>query len=259
MMRIPYQPPARTPWRSRILWFLGIVILVLGLTTAGFALWALNIPAPMPEALAALESSSAVTVSQDQWITFSPTFIEPQSGLIFYPGGRVDARAYAPAAHAIAEAGHLVVIVPMPLNLAVFAPGSARAVMDAFPDVADWYVAGHSLGGAMAANFVYANPSCCAGLILWAAFPAENNSLANLDSLHVASIYGTLDGLATPDEILASRTLLPPSARLLPIAGGNHAQFGWYGAQNGDNPAAIDRATQQRLTVEATLAVMQSQ
>ena len=98
----------------------------------------------MPEALAALQSDSQVKVTTDPWLVFQPTQSTPTTGLIIYPGGRVDPRAYAPQARAIAEKGYLVVIVPMPLNLAVFGSGRASSVIQAYPDIEKWVIGGHS-------------------------------------------------------------------------------------------------------------------
>jgi hypothetical protein len=51
--------------------------------------------------------------------------------------------------------------------------------------------------------------------------------------------------------------LLPPSTVRVEIAGGNHAQFGWYGDQDGDKPATITRETQQDLVVTATVQLLE--
>jgi pimeloyl-ACP methyl ester carboxylesterase len=221
----------------------------------GALIWANQAAGPMPEALAALESDAQVTVAADDWLVFRPAGAAPTTGFVFYPGGRVDPRAYAPFARDLAEAGYLVVIVPMPFNLAVLGGDRATDVMAAFPDIAHWAIGGHSLGGAMAARFAHEHPDPIDGLALWAAYPPEQDDLA-ADAVAVVSVYGTLDGLATPDEIRASAAQLPSSATLVPIEGGNHAQFGWYGEQRGDNPAQISREEQQRLTVEATAALL---
>lgn len=258
MIRVEHTKTA-PPSRWTLFFRIGAaLIVILSIATAGFAAWALIIPEPMPQAISALESGPEVTVTQQEWIVFSPTFIEPTAGFIFYPGGRVDARAYAPAARELARAGILVIITPMPLNLAFFAPNNAKAVINAYPQIAEWYVGGHSLGGAMAASFIYNQPDCCAGLILWASYPAENNDLSAVENLQVASIYGTLDGLATPEKVLNGQPLLPPAARFVPIAGGNHAQFGWYGPQSGDNEATLSREEQQSRVVQATLELIMS-
>jgi hypothetical protein len=235
-------------------WIIALLIL-LALSGAGFVVWGSTPLGPMPEARTALQSDAQVNVKDIGWLVFSPVGQTVRSGLIFYPGGRVDYRSYAPEARAIAEKGFLVVIVPMPFNLAVFGTEKASEVMAAFPEIKNWAVGGHSLGGAMAAHYIYQHPDRVKGLVFWAAYPAQSDSLANLD-ISVASIYATQDGLATGKKIKASRTLLPEQTRWVAIQGGNHEQFGWYGHQDGDHAAQIDRAEQQRQTVEATVALL---
>jgi pimeloyl-ACP methyl ester carboxylesterase len=234
--------------------WLGLLFLLL-LALVGFVVWASTPSSPMPEALAALQSDTQVGVETKPWLIFSPVDGEPDVGLILYPGGRVDPRAYAPTARAIAAEGYLVVIVPMPLNLAVFGSDRAAEVLTAFPEVERWAIGGHSLGGAMAARFAHRRPSAVQGLVLWASYPAASDDLSARE-LAVVSIYGTRDGLATEEKIAASRPLLPTETRWVVIAGGNHSQFGWYGPQSGDNPATINRQAQQQEMVVATLALL---
>jgi predicted alpha/beta-hydrolase family hydrolase len=197
-----------------------------------------------------------VQVSTERWLSFEPANAAVSTGLVFYPGGKVDARAYAPQARAIAAQGFLVVIVPMPLNLAVLAPDRAAEAQAAYPRVAQWAVGGHSLGGVMAAHFAHSHPQAVQGLVLWASYPQGSDDLSG-SALAVVSISGTRDGLSTPAKIAASRSLLPPGTRWAVIEGGNHGQFGWYGPQAGDNPATIDHAAQQAQTVAATVALLQ--
>ncbi|MEJ2211061.1 MAG: alpha/beta hydrolase, partial [Anaerolineae bacterium] len=127
--------------RLKKLWWLLPAVLVVAVVA--FVLWAGAAAEPMPQALAALEPDAQVAVETDPWLVFRPLEREPVTGLVLYPGGRVDPRAYAPTAHAIAAEGYLVAIVPMPLNLAFFAPGRVEEVMDAFPGVEHWAVGGH--------------------------------------------------------------------------------------------------------------------
>jgi len=242
--------------RGKITYIVTVILLSLVVAGIGFAWWAAQAAEPMPEALAALLSDDQVTVDYTVWLTFTPTTQAPTNGFIFYPGGRVDPRAYAPAAHAIAAAGYLVVIVPMPLNLAVLAPNRAEEVIAAFPAIKQWAIGGHSLGGTMAASFAADHPGAVNKLILWAAYPASSSSLANRDDLLVTTIYGTNDGLATVADIEAARPDLPPTTTYVPLEGGNHAQFGWYGPQTGDNTASISRAVQQEATIAATLQAL---
>ncbi len=235
-----------------VLWGLLVLALVAVVGTGAFV-WTSG--RPTPEAVAALGSDTQVQVTTDGWLIFRPTATAPTRGFIFYPGGLVHPAAYAPPAHALAAQGYLVVIVPMPLNLAVLAPNRAAEVKAAFPEVHAWAIGGHSLGGAMAASYVAKHPGDMQGLVFWAAYPAGSDNLAGA-TLPVTSISGTLDGLATPDKIAASRALLPPTTRFVPIEGSNHAQFGSYGAQRGDNAATISREAQQQQAVAATAELL---
>jgi alpha/beta hydrolase family protein len=231
-----------------------IVLILLALAVGGFVVWADTPLTPMPEALAALQSDAQAQVASEHgWTVFRPADQMLTTGFIFYPGGRVDARAYAPQLHAIAAEGYLVVLTPMPLNLAIFGVNDASAVIAAYPDIKHWEIGGHSLGGSMAARFVQSNPSAVQGLVFWASYPDINLSDSNLV---VTSVYGTRDGLATPDNIAASHPLLPADTAFVAIEGGDHGQFGWYGDQPGDNPATISREEQQAQTVQATVDVL---
>jgi dienelactone hydrolase len=233
-------------------------ILILALITlilAGFMIWASMPYQPMPEALLALETDADVLTEEDPWLIFRPQDTSSKTGLILYPGGRVDPKAYAPLARSVASQGYITVIVPMPLNLAVFSPGRAAEVMAYFSDVDTWVIGGHSLGGAMAANFANKDPDKVEGLLLLAAYPASGDDLS-ASSLEVTSIYATLDGFASLDEINASRDHLPADTIWTQIDGGNHSQFGWYGFQKGDNPALISRDHQQEQVISSTIKLL---
>jgi pimeloyl-ACP methyl ester carboxylesterase len=237
-------------------WSLVGLAVVLLLLSVGFLLYAQIVTAaPEPVALAALESDDQVEVSDGKWITFSPRAAPPTTGLILYPGGFVDPRAYAPVARQIAAAGYQVVISKMPLNLAVLGANRASEVMAAYPHIENWAVGGHSLGGAMAAQYASRNPDTVDALILWAAYPSSGIDLSQRDLVAV-SIYGTRDGLVSQEDIDVSRGQLPPITRFVPIEGGNHAQFGSYGAQEGDSSPEISAEEQQARTAFATIAAL---
>ena len=235
-------------------WVLVGILAVVILALAGFTIWAYTPLGPMPEALAALQSDDEVLVETGPWLTFRPAGAQPETGLIFYPGGRVDYRSYAPLAREIARQGYTVVIVPMPFNLAVFGAGRAGDVIAAHPEIQRWAIGGHSLGGAMAANYIYGHPDAVSGLALMASYPAGNNNLSDRN-LDVASIYGTRDGVAS-QKFRATQALLPADVRWAPIEGGNHAQFGWYGLQPGDGTATISREAQQSQVVSETVGLL---
>lgn len=241
-------------WIFRLAAVIGIVLIA---AVTAFVIWA-GTPAGIlqPEFADVLESDSRVTVSSEPWLTFRPTDAV-SVGFIFYPGGRVLPEAYAPAMREIAAAGYLVVVPSMPLNLAVFASDKASEVIEAFPQIDTWVIGGHSLGGSMAATFTRANPDAIDGIVLWASYPQASDSLADYD-IAAASIYGTLDGLLSVETVEESRAYLPDDAVFIAINGGNHAQFGSYGAQDGDHEAVISHDAQQAAAIEATLDVLEA-
>jgi len=204
-----------------------------------------------------LQSTEQVTVVEDEWISFQPAAQTPTVGFIFYPGANVDHLAYAPPLHQIAAQGFLVVDVSMPLDLAVLAPNKAQDVIEAYPEIQTWIIGGHSLGGAMAARFIDTHPGSSAGLVLWAAYPPDSNSLADT-SLPVLSIYGTKDGVSSPGRIERRFDLLPEDTLYLVLEGANHAQFGFYGTQNRDQTAQISREEQQAQMIAATVDFLKS-
>ena len=236
------------------LWILAGIVLLIAIGIGGFVFWALNPTVQIDEiALNALESSDNITVTDRAWLAFLP-HEPPTTGFIFYPGGRVPAEAYAPIARQIAEQGYLVVIVYPPLNLAIFNSDLALPVMEHFSAIEHWVVGGHSLGGSAASIFAENNLDLVDGIVFMASYPVGN---ALLDSdLAITSIYGTNDGLATIDDIEASRENLPGDTRFVAIEGGNHAQFGYYGTQGGDNPATITQEDQITQIVTATLELL---
>lgn len=247
---------ADTPRKKRRLWLWipFIIMLVFAIATGGFVYWALNPGVQIDEiALNALESSDTVTVTDTTWLAFIP-HTPPTTGFIFYPGGRVPANAYAPIARQVAEQGYLVVIVHAPLNLAIINSNLANPVMEHFSAVENWVVGGHSLGGTTAAIFANNNPASIEGLIFLASYPA-NDALRDSD-LVISSIYATNDGLASLEEVEASRENLPTNTIYVEITGGNHAQFGYYGEQSGDNPADISHEAQITQTVNAILDLL---
>nr|MDO8117523.1 alpha/beta hydrolase [Candidatus Sigynarchaeota archaeon] len=229
--------------RAKII--VGIIILGIGI---GFSIFLLYSYPAMPEADLALESDANVQVTRSEWITFTPVVNASTTGFVFYPGGKVSASAYAPLVRAIAEAGFPSFLVPMPLDLAVFAPDKAAGVLLANPSITTWAIGGHSLGGTMAAQFVHVHPGDFSGIVFLASYPADANNLSSIP-IDALSIYGTNDKVLRRD-IPGTASLLPGTASIVEIPGGNHAYFGWYGEQIGDGTATITRETQQAMTLD---------
>ena len=221
---------------------------IIAVAVLGFIVWANSLFVPAPEAFGALRSDEQVTVSLDRYVVFQPARKKTTTAFVFYPGARVDYRSYAVPLHRIAAEGYLVILLPVRLNLAMLDVNAADRALAAFPAIRHWAVGGHSLGGVAAA--IYASRHDIDGLVLWASYPS-NDSMKN-SKIKAISIYGSQDisGISAFDS---SRALLPGNTQYVVIQGGNHAQFGDYGTQPGDNDASITRADQQKQAVDATV------
>ncbi len=229
-------------------WKLLLPALLLLLLIGGFLIYAGIYYHADGTALAALESDAAVEVTKTDygWFFDGPSQTD---ALIFYPGAKVEAAAYAPLLRELAEGGMDVLLAEMPLRFAFFGANKAEGLIAQYEYDA-WYLGGHSLGGAMAANWAAEHPEGLSGVILFAAYPTK----ALDESLVLISVYGSEDGVLRLDRVEAGRAFAPPSYSECVIEGGNHAQFGSYGPQSGDGAARIAPAEQWRQTVEAILA-----
>jgi len=237
------QETRRTASRWQLLRGLAGRLAALGLV-AGLA-W-LN---PFPYQPSGADGQTTGTTTEDATtITLSPQG-QPRAGLVFYPGARVDARAYQDILGPLANAGYLVVILKVPLGIPLLDIGQARGAMDGHAGITSWAVGGHSLGGVSAASFATSNLDV-SGLLLFASYPAE--SMTDSGHLSVLSIAGSHDGLTTPDKIAASKSLLPSTASFATVEGGVHAFFGDYGEQPGDGEPGISRQqAQQQIAAES--------
>ena len=176
---------------------------------------------------------------------------QAKATLLFYPGGLVAPQAYLPILGQLSERAEVkVIIAHMPFDLAVLNPDRLDLLEGQNGPV---FIGGHSLGGAMAAEMIRKYPERFAGLLLWAAYPAESNDLSK-SQVPVLSVSGSKDGLSTPAEINAAKSLLPESTAYFEIEGANHAQFGHYGKQNGDGSATLSRTEQQAHIVQHSAA-----
>ncbi len=188
-------------------------------------------------ALAVMQNETTMQV-KDNLIILSPT-TPGDTALIFYPGAKVEYRAYLPILEKIKEScGITCILVKMPFNMAIFDGNAANEIIDQFTDIKNWYIGGHSMGGAMASSYASKNQDKVKGLVLLGAY-----IYGNYPTEKSLTIYGTFN-TSVAEKISYIENIVA-------IEGGNHAQFGNYGKQKGDPDAMISNEEQQDIAVQA--------
>lgn len=214
----------------------GIVILAMAVLSGAFFWYVSDIYHAEDIALEVVVQDTGITV-KDNLTILSPSY-PTDTAIIFYPGAKVEAEAYLPLLNQIRQTGVTCILVHMPFHMAIFDSNAAKEVIPQFPEIKHWYIAGHSMGGAMASKFASEHPKEIDGLILLGAYIygdyPDDNTL---------TVYGSLNQ-SVEDHIDYTENIVE-------IEGGNHAQFGNYGPQKGDLPATISAQDQQKQTVEA--------
>lgn len=173
------------------------------------------------------------------------------AGVILYPGGQIEHKAYALLAKELSEQGCLVVIPKMTFNMAIFSPLNGEVYLNTYQDKTDnWYIGGHSVGGVAAAQFVTKYPTRVKGLILLASYSSTNISKLGVP---VLAIYGTNDLVLDATRKAKYVSYLPEDTTTVEIEGGNHSGFGSYGQQEGDGEPAISQTEQRAQITEAIM------
>ena len=227
------------------------IIIVLILSLVGGTVYYINDYYKADEVAVSLITApkTDITITEENGVfTFKPQ--NAKKGIIFYPGGKVQAESYAPLMQTLAEKGVLSVLVTMPGNLAVLDMNAADGLQEKYPEIQSWYMSGHSLGGSMASSFIAENSKDFDGIILLASYSTADLSETELD---VLSIYGTNDGVLNMEKYEECKSNLPEDFKEIVIAGGCHAYFGAYGEQEGDKKATITREEQIEITVNEIL------
>lgn len=216
-----------------------------------------RISQPNSIALEALKSDDKVQIQVGDWVVFTPSQKQKNTGFILYHGAETDPRGYARPLRAISEQGYFVVAVTMPKYMAVMAPYKAKEVIEKYNHIQRWVVAGHSLGGTMVARFAQKYEEMVSGVLFWDSYPLPNAKLHNKDFV-VGQIYRTdLDG-NKPDNFQKVEHLLPDEALLYPIAGAEHTYFGDFDLA-AHRPEPLRHLTvdkQQELIIESTLSFL---
>ncbi|QWU45773.1 MULTISPECIES: alpha/beta hydrolase [Bacillus] len=212
--------------------------LIVGSIT--FLTWSQFTYKPTKEALALVDNKK-----DEENIVFGQK--DAKVGIVFYQGAKVEVESYSYLGEALAKDGHFVVMPKLPLNLAILGTNVVDSIIEKYPEVQKWYVAGHSMGGAMISRYAFQHEEKVDGIILLGSYPADDFSNKLMPML---SIYGEVDGLATVEKIMNNKKLMSKNTTMHMIKGGNHANFGMYGEQTGDNASLITSKAQQDETVK---------
>ena len=227
---------------------IGVVafVVVVVLVVIGVLVWAnIVMQGDRARAIEVWTNDAVAVTSTEHSVVMVPAGVASGTGLVFIPGAKVDPYAYMYKLSEIVErTGATIVITKPTLNLAFFDQRPLTAFTSDVPGVDRWFVGGHSLGGVRAC--MLADDPDVAGLVLFGSYCANDLSGSGLETL---SIGGSLDGLSTPQKIADARGMLPPDAVMVEVGGLNHAGFGDYGRQPGDNPAGLtDRRERDGIT-----------
>ncbi|WP_426349996.1 alpha/beta fold hydrolase [Alloiococcus sp. CFN-8] len=224
-----------------------IAFVIIAAAVLGFYIYTLDYYRANEEAQKVVsQEENSKFYKENNLYVFSPEE-KNSTGIIFYPGGKVEASAYAPLMKELSDKGYMVVLVEMPFNLAVFDIKAAEEVMEEFPEIDNWYIAGHSLGGAMASSYAAEGPDKLQGVILLGAYPSSDLSDKDLSLL---VLYGSEDEVLNRDAIEENKSNNPKDSEYIEIPGGNHAYFGSYGEQEGDGTASLTPEKQRAITAE---------
>ena len=231
---------------------LGSLLLLSGLVFFGYFLNnSIHSWEPNPNSYSEIINNKNYKISEkSSYYSIYPSIGEPDKGLIIYQGAFADARAYLAPYSKLADSGIAVFIVRSPFAFALFNVGGANKIIADNPQINNWYVAGHSLGGVAACEYAKTNTQKISGLILLGSFC--NGEAKNINT-KVLSVSTSKDGLSTPEKIQQNKDKLPKNTDFVIIDGGNHSQFAdLEKLQPGDNEATI---TQDEATLKINDAI----
>lgn len=231
----------------------GSIVTIILLALVGFCIYYVNDYYHSEEMVAEyLQGTEQVSVSEiEEGLLLDGS--GENTAIVFYPGAKVEYTAYVPLFMELAGNGIDCFLVKMPCNLAMFGMNKAGELVEDY-DYENWYLAGHSLGGAMGAGYVSKNMEMFDGMIFLAAYPTSD---LKAEDFKVLSIYGSEDTVLNREKLEEGRSFMPENYTEICIEGGNHAQFGAYGMQDGDGVADISAVEQRIITVEEILSFME--
>lgn len=240
---------AKKKKQSKIVTILGRIFLILLIFSGvGLYLFADDYYRPSATALEALQATENITYEQIGGdLIFTPE--EPLGGVIIYPGGKVSEKAYGYLGQKIAKMGYKTIIVKVPFKLSILSNNAGKKYLED-EVVTRWVVMGHSLGGISASRLAKKNEASIEALILMASYPDGGVDLKD-ETFEIYSLVGDKDTVINQEQLESAKVRLPSNTVFTTIKGGNHASFGNYGTQEGDQLPDIGYDEQQEYVLEA--------
>lgn len=237
--------------KKRVLISLITFISLIAIIVASFFIYVSIYNHATDHAITYMEDSTLSEVKDhDDYVTFQPKANKvipiTKQGLIFYPGGKVEYKSYAPLLRSLSDLGITSILVKMPFNLAVFNKNGADNKQNLFKNVTSWYIGGHSLGGAMAADYLSSHHDEYKGLVLLGSYSTKD--LSSYTNLSTLSLLAENDKVLNKDKYEANKNYLP-SLTEVTIEGGIHSYFGDYGIQAKDGTPSITQEEQNKMMV----------
>lgn len=223
--------------KKRVIWFVAIWLVFYVIGAVGYFAPYYHAGETAAVAMQGSDDVSVFEVNNGMAIFFDGPGDEV--GMVFYPGAKVDAKAYAPIMLSLAEAGIDCFVVNMPAHMAFFGRDRGPKLIAQY-DYEKWIIGGHSLGGAMISPLALSVPDI-AGVVLFASYP-PNPIPAGMPML---LFRGSEDNVLNMKAYEESRAKWSDAAVEIVIQGGNHAGYADYGVQRGDGVATISPEEQQ--------------
>lgn len=221
--------------KNKFLKFLKIVLISIAILTLVFLIYTSSYYRADEIAVKILDSDS---ISKNDGVIEINNKKNIEIGIIFYPGAKVEYTSYLPILDKLSKQADVkVFLIKMPFNLAVLESNAADSIVENNKDIDKWYIAGHSMGGAMASKYASNHKDKIEGLILLGAY-----IYGDYPEEKTLTIYGEYNS-SVKEKISYHKNIVE-------IKGGNHAQFGNYGKQKGDEEASITTNEQQDIAID---------
>jgi hypothetical protein len=211
---------------------LGIFIIMLGYSTLIYR---------ADEEL--IEDVQGYEAVQGSYVFYSE---DATANVVLYPGGLVHPEAYLELGSKLSKSSFNVYIPKMPFHFPLM--DSDIVFKIGLDETLPTFIGGHSLGGVAASRAVNRHKDAFDGLFLLASYPDESVDLSD-SQIPVLSLIASNDGIMNMEAYQEGvHRLNQDTFNQVSIPGGNHAYFGSYGEQSGDNEATITRTMQLEFT-----------